>query len=56
MITRALEENGIVIITDALSDYMMKLAPSREEAPPRTARKGDRWRRQLLMEGKDNLR
>jgi hypothetical protein len=40
VLARVFEENGIVITTNALSTYLSKLAPSREEAQPRTARKG----------------
>ena len=34
------EENGVVITTNAHSTYLSKLAPTREEAQPRAARKG----------------
>jgi len=40
VLARVFEENGIVITTNALSTYLSKLAPTREEAQPRTARKG----------------
>lgn len=40
VLVRVLEEKGVVITTNALSTYMKKLAPTREEAQPRTARKG----------------
>ena len=40
VLVRVFEENGIVITTNALSTYLSKLAPTREEAQPRTARKG----------------
>jgi hypothetical protein len=40
MLVRIFEENGVVITTNALSTYLAKLAPTREEAQPRTARKG----------------
>ena len=40
VLARVFEENGIVITTNALSTYLSKLAPAREEAQPRTARKG----------------
>jgi hypothetical protein len=40
VLARVFEENGIVITTNALSTYLSKLGPTREEAQPRTARKG----------------
>ena len=40
VLARVFEENGIVITTNALSTYLSKLAPTGEEAQPRTARKG----------------
>ena len=40
VLARVFEENGIVITTNALSTYLSKLAPTREEAQPRMARKG----------------
>ena len=40
VLVRVFEENGIVITTNALSTYLSKLSPTREEAQPRTARKG----------------
>ena len=40
VLVRVLEEKGVVITANALSTYMKKLAPTREEAQPRTARKG----------------
>ena len=40
VLVRVLEEKGVVITTNALSTYLSKLAPTREEAQPRTARKG----------------
>ena len=40
VLARVFEENGIVITTNALSTYLSKLAQAREEAQPRTARKG----------------
>jgi hypothetical protein len=40
VLARVFEENGIVITSNALSTYLSKLAPTREEAQPRTARKG----------------
>jgi hypothetical protein len=40
VLARVFEENGIVITTNALSTYLSKLAPTREEAQPRTVRKG----------------
>jgi|SRR5208337_2302152 len=40
VLARVFEENGIVITTNALSTYLSTLAPTREEAQPRTARKG----------------
>jgi hypothetical protein len=40
VLVRVLKEKGFVITTSALSTYMTKLAPTREEAQPRTARKG----------------
>jgi hypothetical protein len=40
VLARVFEENGIVVTTNALSTYLSKLAPTREEAQPRTARKG----------------
>jgi hypothetical protein len=40
VLARVFEENGIVITTNALSTYLSNLAPTREEAQPRTARKG----------------
>ncbi|MGA2169516.1 MAG: hypothetical protein ABSG62_15000 [Terracidiphilus sp.] len=40
VLARVFEENGIVITTNALSTYVSKLAPTREEAQPATARKG----------------
>jgi hypothetical protein len=40
VLVRVLEEKGVVITTNALSTYMKKLAPTREEAQPRTARNG----------------
>jgi hypothetical protein len=39
VLVRVLEEKGIVITTNALSNYMMKLVSPREEAQPRAARK-----------------
>lgn len=40
VLARVFEENGVVITTNALSTYLSKLAQAREEAQPRTARKG----------------
>jgi hypothetical protein len=44
VLARVFEENGIVITTNALSTYLSKLAQTlaqtREEAQPRTVRKG----------------
>ncbi len=40
VLARVFEESCIVITTDSLSTYLSKLAPTREEAQPRTARKG----------------
>jgi hypothetical protein len=40
VLARVFEENGIVITTNALSTYLSKLAPTKEDAQPRTARKG----------------
>jgi transposase len=40
VLVRVLEEKGVVITANALSTYMKKLALTREEAQPRTARKG----------------
>lgn len=40
VLVRVFKENGVVITANALSTYLAKLAPSREEAQPRTARKG----------------
>ena len=39
VLARVFEENGIVITTNALSTYLSKLAPTREETYPTTARK-----------------
>jgi hypothetical protein len=39
VLSRVFEENGIVISANALSTYLSKLAPTREEAQPRSARK-----------------
>ena len=38
VLARVFEENGIVITSNALSTYLTKLAPRREEAQPKTAR------------------
>jgi hypothetical protein len=40
VLVRVLEESGVVITTNTLSTNLAKLAPTREEAQPRTARKG----------------
>ena len=40
VLVRVFKENGVVITANALSTYLAKLAPTREEAQPRTARKG----------------
>ena len=39
VLARVFEENGIVISANALSTYLSKLAPTREEAQPRSVRK-----------------
>jgi hypothetical protein len=39
MLVRVFEESGIVISANALSTYLSKLAPTREEAQPRSIRK-----------------
>ena len=39
MLVRVFEENGVVISANALSTYLSKLAPTREEAQPRSVRK-----------------
>ena len=39
MLVRVFEESGIVISANALSTYLSKLAPRREEAQPRSVRK-----------------
>ena len=39
VLARVFEENGIVITANALSTYLSKLAPGREEAQPRTVRR-----------------
>jgi len=39
MLVRVFEESGIVISANALSTYLSKLAPTREEAQPRSVRK-----------------
>jgi hypothetical protein len=40
VLAHVFEENGIVITTNALSTYLSKLAPTREEAQRRTASRG----------------
>ena len=40
VLVRVLEEKGLVISTNALSTYLTKLAPTREETEPRAACKG----------------
>ena len=40
VLARVFEENGVVISANALSTYLSKLAPTREEAQPRSVRKG----------------
>jgi hypothetical protein len=40
VLVRVLEEAGVVITANTLSTYMKKLAPTREEPQPKTARKG----------------
>ena len=42
VLVRVFEENGVVITTNALSTYLSKLAPTREEAQPRAVRKVNR--------------
>ena len=39
VLARVFEENGVVISANALSTYLSKLAPTREEAQPRSVRK-----------------
>ena len=39
MLVRVFEESGVVISANALSTYLSKLAPAREEAQPRSVRK-----------------
>jgi len=39
VLARVFEEDGIVISANALSTYLSKLAPTREEAQPRSVRK-----------------
>jgi hypothetical protein len=39
VLSRVFEENGVVISANALSTYLSKLAPTREEAQPRSVRK-----------------
>src|ERR1039458_8376590 len=39
VLARVFEENGVVISANALSTYLSKLAPTREEALPRSVRK-----------------
>jgi hypothetical protein len=40
VLAHVFEENGVVISANALSTYLSKLAPTREEAQPRSVRKG----------------
>ena len=40
VLARVCEENGIVITTNSLSTYLSRLAPTRKEPQPTTARKG----------------
>jgi hypothetical protein len=40
VLVRVSEEKGVVISTNALSTYLTKLAPTREETEPRAACKG----------------
>jgi hypothetical protein len=40
VLARVFEEDGVVISANALSTYLSKLAPTREEAQPRSVRKG----------------
>jgi hypothetical protein len=40
VLARVFEKNGIVITTNALSTYLSKQAPTREQTYPTTARKG----------------
>jgi hypothetical protein len=51
LLVRVLEEKGVVITTNALSNYMTKLAPPGEEVRPRTVRKG-RPVVSLIVDGK----
>jgi hypothetical protein len=51
MLVRVLEEKGVVITTNALSNYMTKLAPPTEEVRPRMVRKG-RSVASLIVDGK----
>ena len=39
VLSRVFEENGVVVSANALSTYLSKLAPTREEAQPRSVRK-----------------
>ena len=39
VLARVFEENGVVVSANALSTYLSKLAPTREEAQPRSVRK-----------------
>jgi hypothetical protein len=40
VLAHVFEENGVVISANALSTYLSKLVPTREEAQPRSVRKG----------------
>ena len=40
VLARVFEENGVVISANALSTYLSKLEPTREEAQPKAVRKG----------------
>jgi hypothetical protein len=39
VLARVFAENGVVVSANALSTYLSKLAPTREEAQPRSVRK-----------------